>query len=76
MQRAQLSPRCAVETNRYGILCKDLAVRGWAVSRMHGASVEQHSGTYNSQWKQGLDGAEYTEIGKLIADLPNMVDNF
>lgn len=43
---------------------------------MHGASVEQHSGTYNSQWKQGLDGAEYTEIGKLIADLPNMVDNF
>ncbi len=37
MQRAHQSPRCTAHAKRSGILCKNPAVRGWSVCRMHGA---------------------------------------
>ncbi len=37
MQSAHAAPRCTAHSKRTGFLCKNPAVRGWRVCRMHGA---------------------------------------
>ena len=74
MQRGHMSPRCSAHSKRSGILCKNPAVRGWAVCRMHGAGGGQPSGAANSQWVHGLRGVEYTKVRKLIAELSRVAN--
>ena len=76
MQGAHQSPRCTARSKRSGILCKNPAVRGWAVCRMHGAGGGQPSGAANPQWRHGLRANEYTGLQKLIAELSRMADEF
>ena len=54
MQSAHMAPSCTAHSKRSGILCKNPAVLGWAVYRMHGAGGGQSSGAANSQWVHGL----------------------
>ena len=74
MQRAHMAPRCTAHSKRSSILCKNPAVRGWAVCRMHGAGGGQPSGAGNSQWMHGLRGGEYTRVRKLITKLSRMAN--
>ena len=74
MQRAHMSPRCTAHSKRSGTLCKNPAVRGWVVCRMHGAGGGQPSGAENSQWVHGLRGGKYTKVRKLIAELSRVAN--
>lgn len=76
MHRAHTSPRCTAHSKRSGILCKNPAVRGWTVCRMHGARGGQPSGATNSQWTHGLRANEYTQERNLIAKLSRMAGKF
>ena len=54
MQRAHRSPRCTARSKRSGILCKNPAVRGWAVCRMHGAGGGAFSGSQHPNYRHGV----------------------
>ena len=54
MQRAHRSPRCTARSKRSGILCKNPAVRGWAVCRMHGAGGGTRSGSQHPNYRHGV----------------------
>ena len=74
VQRTHMTPQCTAHSKRSGILCKNPAVRGWVVFRMHGAGGGQTSGMANSQWVHGLRGGEYTKVRKLITELSRMAN--
>ena len=54
MQSAHAAPRCTAHSKRSGFLCKNPAVRGWAVCRMHGASGGASCGAAHPQYRHGL----------------------
>lgn len=66
MQRAHMSPRCTAHSKRSGVLCKNPAVRGWGVCRMHGARGGQQSGKSHPSWKHGMRAQEWTAMRKDI----------
>ena len=60
MQSAHTAPRCTAHSKRSGILCKNSAVRGWTVCRMHGAGGGHKSGQSHPQYQHG--GREYDVV--------------
>ena len=69
MQRAHAAPRCAAHAKRTGILCKNPAVRGWRVCRMHGASGGHNAGKNHPSYRHGLRSKEWIGVRKEINDL-------
>ncbi len=69
MQRAHASPRCTAHSKRSGVLCKNPAVRGWSVCRMHGAGGGQGAGKEHPNWKHGLRSREWTDERHMLNEL-------
>jgi hypothetical protein len=69
MQRAHQSPRCTAHSKRSGYLCKNPAVRGWAVCRMHGAGGGCKSGPEHPNYRHGVRAKEMSEVCALIREL-------
>ncbi|SHM50536.1 hypothetical protein SAMN05444398_11930 [Roseovarius pacificus] len=47
------APRCTATSKRTGLPCRNPAVRGWAVCRMHGARGGAKTGKAHPNWKHG-----------------------
>lgn len=71
MQRAHRSPRCTARSKRSGILCKNPAVRGWAVCRMHGAGGGASSGSQHPNYRHGVRTNLAQDIRRLASQLQN-----
>lgn len=69
MHRAQSASRCTAKSKRSGQPCKNPAVRGWTVCRMHGARGGHGSGKANPAFKHGMRGQEWVEMRKVTNDL-------
>ena len=69
MQSAHAAPRCAARSKRSGFPCKNPAVRGWRVCRMHGAGGGQPPGPKHPAWQHGLRSLEWTDERRLINKL-------
>ncbi len=69
MQRAHAAPRCTARSKRSGFLCKNPAVKGWRVCRMHGAGGGHGSGKANPAYKHGMRSREWAEMRKEISDI-------
>ena len=72
MQRAHQSPRCHAHSKRTGFLCKNPAVRGWAVCRMHGAGGGHRAGTGHPTWVHGLRSCEAVQFKNLVSHLQRL----
>ena len=71
MQRAHQSLRCTARSKRSGILCKNPAVRGWAVCRMHGAGGGAFSGSQHPNYRHGVRTNLAQDIRRLASQLQN-----
>ena len=60
MQRAHQAPRCTAHSKRSGFLCKNPAVRGWTVCRMHGARGGHPEGFNNPAFKEGSRAKQFS----------------
>lgn len=69
MQRAHASPRCTARSKRSGLLCKNPAVKGWRVCRMHGAGGGHGPGRANPSYKHGMRSREWVEMRKEIGEM-------
>jgi hypothetical protein len=69
MQAAHSSPRCTALSKRSGVLCKNPAVIGWSVCRMHGAGGGHKPGQTHPQWKHGGRSREAVELRRLVMAL-------
>jgi len=73
MQKAQASPRCTAHSKRTGLACKNPAVRGWRVCRMHGARGGHAAGPTHPAWTHGERSqkavAARKEVSALIREL-------
>lgn len=58
MQAANAAPRCKAKSKRTGQPCKNPAVRGWTVCRMHGARGGHKAGPTHPTWKHGARSQE------------------
>ncbi len=66
MQSAHAAPRCTAHSKRTGCLCKNPAVRGWAVCRMHGAKGGHGEGKTNPAYRHGLRTRQYRDMRALV----------
>ena len=69
MQRAHMALRCTAHSKRSGILCKNPAVRGWAVCRMHGARGGHGEGEVNPAYKHGVRSKRFLLTRSLVTKL-------
>ena len=69
MQRAHASPRCTARAKRTGFLCKNPAVRGWSVCRMHGAGGGHPPGRDHPSYQHGLRTRRMQQIKRLTSML-------
>jgi len=69
MQKAHSSPRCTAHSKRSGLPCKNSAVRGWAVCRMHGAGGGHSPGKANPAYRHGMRSKKWVEMRKAIGEL-------
>jgi hypothetical protein len=69
MHRAHSAPRCTANSKRSGLRCKNPAVRGWAVCRMHGAGGGHAPGPTHPGWKHGGRSQEWVELRRGICAL-------
>ena len=67
MQSAHTSPRCTAHPKRTGFLCKNPAVRGWTVCRLHGAGGGAPSGSAHPNFKHGLRTKQMETIRRLAS---------
>lgn len=67
------SQRCTAHSKRTGLPCKNPAVRGWTVCRMHGAMGGQGSGKANPAYQHGLRSMAHCESRKLISQLARLL---
>lgn len=67
MQRAHESPRCTAHSKRSGLLCKNPAVRGWTVCRMHGARGGHGEGKANPAFLHGLRSRRFQLVRALVS---------
>jgi len=58
----QASPRCTATSKRSGKPCKNAAVRGWKVCRMHGAGGGSKPGKEHPAYVHGLRSREYLTL--------------
>ncbi len=66
MERAHAAPRCTAKSKRTGLPCKNPAVSGWTVCRMHGARGGHGSGKANPAYKHGMRSREAQELRKAV----------
>ncbi|SLN17272.1 hypothetical protein ROA7450_00545 [Roseovarius albus] len=62
MQSAHAAPRCTARCKRTGLPCKNPAVRGWTVCRMHGAGGGHGAGQENPAYRHGMRTREWKRI--------------
>lgn len=60
------APRCTAKSKRTGLPCRNPAVRGWAVCRMHGARGGAKPGKGHPNWKHGERSQEAVALRGLI----------
>lgn len=61
-----LAPRCTEKSKRTGLLCKNPAVRGWKVCRMHGARGGAKPGKQHPNWKHGERSRDAATLRGLV----------
>jgi hypothetical protein len=69
MRKAHGAPRCRARSKRTGERCRAPAVRGWKVSRMHGARGGAPEGKRNGNYRHGARSKEVIALRKLIKSL-------
>lgn len=69
MQKAHDAPRCTARSKRSGLLCKNPAVKGWRVCRMHGAGGGHGPGKANPAYKHGMRSREWIEMRREIGEM-------
>ncbi len=69
MQKAHDAPRCTAHSKRSGLPCRNPAVRGWRVCRMHGAQGGHGPGKANPAYRHGMRTQEWVEMRKAIGGL-------
>lgn len=67
MQSAHAAPRCTATSKRSGFPCKNPAVRGWRVCRMHGAGGGQPAGSAHPNYDHGLRTKQMETIRRLAS---------
>ena len=72
MQSAHAAPRCTAHSKRSGVLCKNPAVRGWAVCRMHGAGGGCRSGNQHPNYSHGTRTKSSRDLRDLILSFRNV----
>ena len=65
LHAANAAPRCRAKSKRTGLPCRNPAMRGWSVCRMHGARGGARSGSANQNWKHGGRSSEAVALRKL-----------
>ncbi len=68
MQSAHAAPRCTAKSKRTGLHCKNPAVKGWNVCRMHGAGGGHGPGKANPAYKHGMRSRKAQEMRKAISE--------
>ena len=68
LHAANAAPRCKAKSKRSGQPCKNPAVRGYSVCRMHGARGGHGAGKANPAYKHGMRTREWVEMRKAIND--------
>lgn len=76
MQRAHQSPRCTAHSKRSGFLCKNPAVRGWTVCRMHGAGGGHGASEANPAYRHGIRSKRYAFQRGLVSELQGWLNDF
>jgi hypothetical protein len=76
MQSAHAAPRCTAHAKRTGFLCKNPAVRSWAVCRMHGAGGGQPRGPAHPNYQHGLRTGAWTQERRHINELVRELQAF
>ena len=66
MQFGGPAPRCTAKSKRSGKPCKNPAVKGWSVCRMHGARGGHGEGKANPAYKHGLRSREWVETRRAV----------
>lgn len=69
LHAANSAPRRTAKSKRSGQPCKNPAVRGWSVCRMHGARGGHGPGKANPAYKHGMRSRDFVETRKAINDL-------
>jgi hypothetical protein len=69
MQSAHAAPRCTAHAKHSGVLCKNPAVRGWAVCRMHGAGGGHEHGPTHPSWKHGIRSQDWIRQRSKVAHM-------
>lgn len=69
MQSAHDAPRCTAKSKRSGVRCKNPAVLGWSVCRMHGARGGHRSGETHPTWVHGARSHNATEVRSVVSGL-------
>lgn len=64
-----LSKRCKAKSKRSGVKCKNGAVTGWEVCRMHGARGGAPEGKAHGQYRHGLKTKKAVSDRRELRDL-------
>lgn len=75
MQSAHAAPRCTARSKRSGFLCKNPAVRGWTVCRMHGAGGGVKCGVTHPNYCHGARSQAMQDVRALSRQLREAVGN-
>lgn len=63
------SPRCKARSKRSGLPCRNPAVRGWKVCRMHGARGGAKPGKAHPNYRHGARSKEAVALRAVVAEL-------
>lgn len=63
------APRCRARSKRTELPCRNPAVRGWAVCRMHGARGGTSPGPDHPAYRHGGRSQEAVELRRLAAEI-------
>lgn len=63
------APRCTAKSKRSGLPCRNPAVRGWTVCRMHGARGGARCGPDNPAYRHGGRTNELVALRRMVAEL-------
>lgn len=74
MQSAHNAPRCQATSKRTGNKCKNPAVKGWQVCRMHGARGGSKAGLQANAYKHGGHTSSAKEFKNEIAAFVKQFD--
>lgn len=69
LHAANAAPRCAARSKRSGLPCRNPAVRGWSVCRMHGARGGAKPGKAHPNWKHGERSQKAVLLRALVNNL-------